>query len=76
MPLNPKHLFRISTGDQGQSSGLELISESALASLNAKKQEASFAAIHDNFQRLLLEHEKPGKRPREDGPTQGTKDED
>ena len=62
---NPKHLFRISTGEEGQSSGLELISESTLAALHAKKQETSYAAIHDNFQRLLLEHENPGKRLRE-----------
>ena len=84
MPANPKHLFCISTGDHGQSSELELISETALASLNAKKQEVSFATIHDNFHWLLLDHEsgdlkneKPAKRPREgDGPDQGTGDQE
>ena len=74
MPSNPKPLFCISTGALGQTSELELISETALASLNAKQQEVSFAAIHDNFHRLLLDNEsgdlkneKPAKRPRDEG---------
>ena len=66
LPTNPKHLFMLSSGDQGISSELELISESALAALNAKKQETTYASINENFNRLLIEHEKPGKRFRED----------
>ena len=66
LPSNPKHLFMLSSGDQGISSELELISESALAALNAKKQETTYASINENFNRLLIEHEKPGKRFRED----------
>ena len=66
LATNPKHLFMLSTGDQGISSELELISESALAALNAKKQETTYATINENFNRLLIEHEKPGKRFRED----------
>ena len=84
MPTNPKHLFRISTGSLGQTSELELISETALASLNAKRQEVSFADIHDKFHRLLLDNEtgdlkneKPAKRPRDgDAPAPSTSDQD
>ena len=66
LATNPKHLFMLSSGDQGISSELELIRESALAALNAKMQETTYASISENCNRLLIEHEKPGKRFRED----------
>ena len=81
---NPKHLFRISTGSLGQTSELELISETALASLNAKRQEVSFVEIHDKFHKLLLDNEtgdlkneRLAKRPRDgDAPAPNTSDQD
>ena len=69
---NPKHLFRISTGSLGQTSELELISETVLVSLHAKRQEVSFVEIHNKFHKLLLDNEtvdskeeRPAKRPRD-----------
>ena len=63
---NPKHLFMLTSSDEGTSSKLELISETALAAWNAKKHETTYAAVNENFNRLLIENVKPNKRPRED----------
>ena len=56
----------LTSSDEGTSSKLELISETALAAWNAKKHETTYAAVNENFNRLLIENVKPNKRPRED----------
>ena len=66
---NPKHLFFLTSGDDGTSPELDLICETALAVWNAKRNETAYAAVNEKFNQLLLENVKPNKRPREDAAT-------
>ena len=63
---NPKHLFFLTSGEDGTSPELDLIGEQALAAWQAKKTETQFASVNEKFNALLLENVKPNKRPRED----------